>query len=146
MAIKRLAPSFAAPSFQPIATINTTPLIDLMLVLIIMFIVIIPMPNHKVPLDLPRPRPGTVAAPPQRLGISAAGDLSWNGRPLADAELPHRLERLLADPARPDLHIAADAEARYERVDTVLAQIKRAGVSRLGFVGNQAFIAGLDGS
>lgn len=145
MRTPRAPRALTVDSFQPIATINTTPLIDLMLVLVIMFIVTIPMATHKVPLDLPASRPDpAIPVPVHRLGIDPAGNLSWDDRPLAAANLRRRLEALVADPATPDLHIAAAAEARYERVDQVLAEVKRAGVTRLGFIGNQDFAAALD--
>ena len=135
----------APNAFQPIATINTTPLIDLMLVLLIMFIISIPAATHKVPVDLPLPSPDQLQpVPVHRLGIDEAGGLSWDGSVLPDSQLPLRLRALAADPASPDLHLAAVAEARYERVDQVLAQVKRAGIRRLGFIGHQDFVTQLD--
>ncbi|HEX8654124.1 MAG TPA: biopolymer transporter ExbD [Allosphingosinicella sp.] len=123
---------------QPIADINTTPLVDVMLVLLIMFILIIPVATHKVPLDLPVPHPGE---PPQthRLDLDAAGRLFWDGRPVAAPELTQRLRALAADPAQPALEINADAETRYDRFDEVLAAVRRAGVTRMGFVGQHRF-------
>jgi biopolymer transport protein ExbD len=126
--------------YAPIAAINTTPLIDMMLVILIMLIVAIPMTTHKVPLDLPPPDPARTPPPPShRLMIDAAGALAWDGRPLAAAALPARLAALAADPARPALLLDADGAARYELVDETLAAIRRAGVTRLGFVDNQRF-------
>ncbi len=135
----RKNPSFAPPGdFAPIAAINTTPLVDVMLVLIIMFIMIIPVTSHKVPVDVPTG--GAVRpAPVHRLDIRADGSLAWNGSPVAAAALPARLAALAADPARPNLHLDADGEARYEQVDRILAQIRTAGVTRLGFVDNRRF-------
>jgi biopolymer transport protein ExbD len=125
-----------------IAAINTTPLIDVMLVLLIMFIMIIPVTTHKVPVDLAS-GPGR-SAPPQRLDIRADGSLAWNGSPLAPAALAGRLAALAADPARPVLHLNAHGEARYERVDQILAQIRTAGITRLGFVDQQRFAGAID--
>ncbi len=132
--------------FAPIATINTTPLIDMMLVLLIMFIVAIPMRSHKVPLDLPAgPTPPTTEPRPiHRLDVAAGGGLRWDGRPVAAAALPARLAALAADPADPELHLRADGEARYEQVDQILADIQRAGITRLGFLDNHRFAAALD--
>ncbi len=126
--------------FAPIAQINTTPLVDVMLVLLIMFIMIVPVASHKVPIDLPGgpPQPG-VPAPIHRLDITAGGALRWDGAALPTASLPARLGALTADPARPVLHLNAHGEARYERVDQVLAQIRGAGVTRMGFVDNRQF-------
>ena len=131
-----IAPPAAALS-APGPVINTTPLIDLMLVLLVIFIVSVPIATHKVPLDL-----GTGDGPPavaHRLDLDAAGRLSWDGRPIADAALPALLARMAADPSDPELHVAADGETRYERVDQILAAIRRAGIARMGFVGNERF-------
>jgi len=133
---------------EPISTINTTPLIDLMLVLLIMFILAVPVATHKVPLDLP-----TGAAPPDpgpppivhRLSLDAAGRLDWNGRAVSDRQAQALLAQLARDPSDPELHINVDPETRYERVDIILAEIRRAGVTRLGFVGNERFARALDG-
>ena len=130
---------------EPVPTINTTPLIDLMLVLLVMFILSIPIATHKVPLDLPRPGPAPAEAPAaHRLALDADGALFWNGRAIAESALAPLLARAAADPGRPELHILVDPETRYERVDVTLAAIRRAGVTRLGFVGNERFAAALD--
>jgi biopolymer transport protein ExbD len=143
---RRRAVPFPPPraNYAPIATINTTPLIDMMLVILIMVIVAIPVGNHKVPLDLPIPRPVTAPPPSHVLAIARDGALAWDGRPLAPPELGARLSALRADPLRPVLQLDAAGEARYERVDQVLGEIARAGVTRLGFVGNQRFAETLD--
>jgi biopolymer transport protein ExbD len=123
-----------------ISEINTTPLIDVMLVLLIMFIITIPVASHKVPLDLPRPTPMPVPERPfYQLDISADGSLFWNGVALPAAELPARLARLAASPVTPELRLNAASEARYERIDQILAQIRLAGVERLGFIGNERY-------
>jgi len=120
--------------------INTTPLIDVMLVLLIMFIITIPTATHKVPLDLPHPTPTPV---PERLfhqlDIAADGSLSWNGAALPDSQLEPRLLRLAADPDPAELRLNAASEARFDRIDHILAQIRRAGVERLGFIGNERY-------
>ena len=134
----------AAEEALPIAEINTTPLVDVMLVLLIMFILIIPVSTHKLPLDLPAADGGL---PPQihRLDLDAAGRLFLDGRAVSGAELTLRMRALAADPAEPVLEINADAETRYARFDEVLAAVRRAGVSRLAFVGQSRF-AGAIGS
>ena len=133
---------------EPGPMINTTPLIDLMLVLLVMLIVSIPLSTHKMPLDLPQPPlEGEVRTPPpvHRLDIDAEGRLAWDGRPIPDAELAPLLSALARDPAEPELHFAADGVARYERVDETLAIVLRAGVTRMGFVGNEAHFEALAG-
>jgi biopolymer transport protein ExbD len=132
--------------FAPIVQINTTPLVDVMLVLLIMFIIIIPVTSHKVPVDLPGGPPLTHQAPPpsHRLDILADGGVMWDGASVAQASLPSRLVALARDPAHPELHLNAEGEARYAQVDEILADIRRAGVTRLGFVDNQRFAAAIN--
>ncbi|WP_326525454.1 ExbD/TolR family protein [Sphingomonas sp.] len=124
---------------EPLSAINITPMIDVMLVLIVMMILTIPVMSHKVPIDLPGAGDFVPRAPdqPHRLAIAASGALSWDGRAIADAQLPVLLEGVTRDPAAV-LHMQTDPAARYERFDTVLATVKRANVTRLGFVGDAA--------
>ena len=128
----------------PIAEINTTPLVDVMLVLLIMFILVIPVASHKVPLDLPT---GAGGPPPQihRLDLDQAGRLFWDGRAIGAAELTARLRALAADPAEPVLAINAHSETRYGRFDETLAAVRRAGVGRIAFVGQNRFAGAIDG-
>lgn len=143
--MKKRIPILTAEAGEPIGAINTTPLIDVMLVLLIMLVITIPLATHKVPLDLPGgPPPPARQSLVHRLGIDAAGGLHWNGQAISEAQLPALLSRVAADPALPELHLDADAEARYERVDETLAAIARAGVTRMGFVGNERFAGALD--
>lgn len=138
---RRQPVAFATVTEQPIGTVNTTPLIDVLLVLLIMFIITIPVMSHKVEIDLPQGPPPTVTLPPEthQLALDAASRLSWDGAPMAEAALPARLAAFRA--AAPDgiLHFRADAETRYEDFDRILADVKRAGIERLGFVGNDRF-------
>lgn len=142
--MRRRAYAFNVPPASghlPAPEMNTTPLIDVMLVLLIFFIVTIPISSHKVPLDLPQGGPVTNAEPViHRLTLDRAGALTWDGQAIGDGELPARLAALKAEPAA-ELHMQTDAEARYERFDQVLAQVKRAGIERLGMVGNAKFAA-----
>ena len=130
------------PAAEPgtMVEINTTPLIDVMLVLLIMFIITIPVASHKVPLDLPRPTPVPIPQRPwHQLDIAADGSLAWNRAALPAGQLQGRLLQLAADPAMPELRLNADSEARFERVDQIVAQIRFAGVARLGFIGNERY-------
>ena len=133
----------------PICTLNTTPLIDVMLVLLIMFILTVPLATHKVKVDLPVGDPATFKLPvTHELALDAAGALSWDGAAMAETALPGRLA---AERARnPDmvLRLRADGAARYEQFDRVLAEVKKSGIERLGFVGNEAFTGaiGLSGA
>ncbi len=123
------------PDAAPFGEINITPLIDVMLVLLVVIILSVPIATHKVPVDLPV-GPGTVdPQPPAVLAIDRQGMLYWNGTTLSDAALPGKLAALQQSGAA--LHLQTDPEARYERFDGVLAVVKRAGISKLGFVGNR---------
>ncbi len=129
----------------PIATINTTPMIDMMLVLLILFIVSIPVRTHNVPLDLPQPGPGRPdLRPVHRLDLDAAGRTRWDNVAIDDFALRRALAAHARDPARPDLHLRADGEVRYERMDQLLAMIRSAGVTRLGLVNQLAFSRAID--
>jgi biopolymer transport protein ExbD len=130
-----------APAGRPISDLNTTPLIDVMLVLLIMFIMTVPIATHKVAVDLPQ-GPGNNEPVVHRLSLDAAGRLGWNGAPIAEAELPARLAAVRAEP-NSELHFRTEGQARYEDFDRVLAAVKRAGITRLGLVDNERF-AGLD--
>jgi biopolymer transport protein ExbD len=133
---------FAPPPAPAIMSeINTTPLIDVMLVLLIMMILTVPLTTHKVPLTLPGPaRTDGVPPPVHRLTLDARGSLSWDGAPIATATLPARLAALTHDPAAPTLHLQAEAETPYVRFDETLAEIQRAGITKLGLVGNDRFV------
>jgi biopolymer transport protein ExbD len=141
-----MAASFqSADHSAPIAEINTTPLVDVMLVLLIMFILVIPITTHKLPVDLPSGPPLQAAPPPvHRLDLDAAGRLFWDGQPIDAATLTARLTAMARDPAAPVLHMNADDETRYERFDETLAAVRRAGVTRLGFVDQGRFAAAID--
>ena len=121
--------------------INTTPLIDVMLVLIIMLIITIPPQLHAVNLDMP-----VAAATPKqepavvRLDIDADASLRWNGQLLADRQaLEARLGEAAALQPQPELHIRSHAQAKYEATATVLASAQRLGMRKLGIVGTERF-------
>jgi len=124
------------PEPVPFSAINVTPFIDVMLVLLIVMILSMPIATHKVPIELPVDGGSTMIEQPHKLAIDRAGALFWDGGRISDAELPARLAALQAD-ASAVLHMQTDPDARYERFDGVLAVVKRAGVEKLGFIGNQ---------
>lgn len=124
---------------EPFASMNITPLIDVMLVLIVTLIVTVPMVTHKVPIDLPTgvagPRDLNVI---HRIDLNAAGQIALDGTPVDLVGLRSRLDSIRADP-NAQLQFSTDGAARYERFDQTLAVIKRAGITKLGFVGNERF-------
>jgi biopolymer transport protein ExbD len=137
--------SFATVAEQPIATLNTTPLIDVMLVLLIMFIVTIPLATHAVKIDLPQNGPPPQPEPKvHRIDLDAAGRVSWDGAPVGADALHRRLDAFKAGPKGDVLELRADGAARYERFDNLLAAVKRSGIERLAFVGNERFAGSAD--
>ena len=120
--------------------INTTPLIDVMLVLLIMFIITIPVQTHAVKVDLPTcancPMP---KASVNMVTIDRTGRIAWNDTPITRQDLRYLLNRTQQMRPTPELHLRPDAGTRYGTVDEVLAMIKRANVPKFGFVGNEAY-------
>ncbi|MEA3065850.1 MAG: biopolymer transport protein ExbD [Sphingomonadales bacterium] len=131
--------AYAAVAEQPIGNINIVPLIDVLLVLLIMFIITIPIMTHSVKIDLPSIGPRAAEPETHQFALDSASRITWDGAPVAETALPARLAAFRA--AAPDgmLHFRAEPETRYEDFDRVLAAVKRAGVTRLGFVGNDRF-------
>jgi biopolymer transport protein ExbD len=128
---------------EPMMDINTTPLIDVMLVLLIMFIITIPIQTHAVKLDLPVDT-GDSTPPPidpvkNKIVIEPSGQILWNGAPVDPVTLRQYLDITTTMTPTPELHLQPHPEARYEVVDQVLAITKRANVTAMGFVGNEAY-------
>lgn len=129
---------------EPMMEINTTPLIDVMLVLLIMFIITLPVMTHAVKLDMPRqtstPPPPDQIIEPIRLDVDFDGTIIWNGSvvQLSDLEGYFRVEA--AKSPQPELHVRPDRRANYDTVAKVLALAQRNGMQRIGFVGNEQFM------
>ena len=121
--------------------INTTPLIDIMLVLLIMFLITVPAQTHSVKVDLPGPdiQPNIVNPVKNKIVIDPAGTVTWNGLPVNEVQLRQYLDITQTMTPVPELHLQPHPEARYEVVDNVLAITKRANVEAMGFVGNEAY-------
>ena len=126
---------------EPMMEMNTTPLIDVMLVLLIMFIITIPPQTHAVKVDLPQNNQNQQVVQPDKnkITIDPAGQVAWNGTPVDDITLRQYLDASLQLPTEPELHFQPDPQARYEKVDEVLAIIKRSGVTKMGFIGNEQY-------
>jgi biopolymer transport protein ExbD len=128
---------------QPMMEMNTTPLIDVMLVLLIMLIVTIPAQTHAVKVDLPQntqpQAPPPVEPQKNKITIDPQGNLFWNGSPIDLLTLRQYLDQSVQMKPEPELHFQPDPLARYEVVDEVLAVIKRSAVTKLGFVGNEQY-------
>jgi biopolymer transport protein ExbD len=122
--------------------INTTPLIDVMLVLLIMLIITIPAQLHSVNLDMPvaSTEPQKNEAVVIKIDIDADGSMRWNGQMLADRQtLQARLAEVAASQPQPELHIRSHAKAQYEATAAVLATAQRLGLTKLGIVGSERF-------
>ena len=114
--------------------INTTPLVDVMLVLLIIFIIIVPVMKHAVNIDLPRATNQAQDTKPEtvRLTVDAQGVYFWNEQRIEDAALADLLKAGAAKSPQPDLHIRGDKAVRYERVAEAMAAVQQAGLKKLG--------------
>ena len=127
---------------EPVADINTTPLIDVMLVLLVMLIITIPIQLHNVNLQLPVGTPPVSAVKPEvvTIAIDGASTVHWNGTPLRDArELQERLQAAAAQAEPPELHVRPDAHTKYDRFAEVMVAVDQAGLHRMGVVGSEQF-------
>jgi biopolymer transport protein ExbD len=135
---RRLASS---PVFtdMPINALNTTPLIDVMLVLLVMFIITIPITTHKVPLKIGGgPAPAAEEIVTHQLEIDRLGRIILDGASVTEASLPPKLRAIKANPAAV-LRLRVDGETRYEDFDRVLAVVAASGIKRLGMIDNARF-------
>ncbi|MGY4828895.1 ExbD/TolR family protein [Sphaerotilaceae bacterium SBD11-9] len=122
---------------------NTTPLIDVMLVLLIMLIITIPIQLHSVNLNMPTGNPPPPTAPPVvvTIDIDFDGTVFWNGEAVPDrAALEARLANTAAMPDQPEVHLRPNKLVEYKEVAMVMASAQRLGVTKLGMVGNEQFI------
>jgi len=123
--------------------INTTPLIDVMLVLIIMLIITIPLQTHAVKMNMPV---GPSSAPPKppeivRIDVDFDGTIGWNGEIIPDrATLENRLSQVAALPDQPEVHLRPNKLVSYKVVAMVMASAQRLGVTKIGLVGNEQFL------
>ncbi len=126
----------------PMADINVTPLVDVMLVLLIIFMITVPMMSHKIQIDLPQPAPPPLVPPPPPpepigLSIRATGQMFWNDEPVTEEGLQAQLRVTAQKDPQPELDIRADKSTKYQNVATVMAAAKNAGMTKIGFVSSQ---------
>jgi biopolymer transport protein ExbD len=119
---------------QPMAEINTTPLVDVMLVLLVIFIITAPLFHQAVPIDLPRVDSTKLDDKPLvvNLALDGGGQLFLDGAPASREAVQARLAELAA--AQPELHLRADRVTPYEKVADILAVAQHAGVMKIAFV------------
>jgi biopolymer transport protein ExbD len=123
--------------------INTTPLIDVMLVLLVMLIITIPIQLHAVNLNMPvgNPPPQLVKPEVVKIDIDPQSAIYWNADPVPDrATLEEKLRAIAQQEPQPELHIRPDKRAKYDVVANVLASAQRLGVTKLGIIGSEQFI------
>jgi len=129
---------------EVLVDINTTPLIDVMLVLLIMFIITIPVQTHAVKMNMPVPN--NAPPPPKppeiiRIDVDFDGTIGWNGQIVADrADLEARLQQVAAMPDQPEVHLRPNKLVTYRYVAMVMASAQRLGVTKIGLLGNEQFM------
>ena len=116
--------------------INTTPLVDVMLVLLIIFIITIPVINHSVKIDLPRAtsQPDDLKPENINLDIEAQGQIFWNSEAIDANQLSLRIATAAQKTPQPELHLRAERTTQYEKVAQVMAAAQSGGLSKIGFV------------
>ena len=121
---------------QSMSEINTTPLVDVMLVLLVIFIITAPLLTHAVKIDLPQATSQPLPEKPEviSLAIDALGKTYWNDAPLVKDELKQKLQQAADRKPQPELQIRADKETRYQVLAEVMADAQNSGITKLGFL------------
>lgn len=121
---------------RPMADINTTPLVDVMLVLLIIFIITAPLMTQALKVDLPKANAEALQPKPEAIALSVdeSGELYWNKEPVSDAEALARMKAAAIRDEQPPVHLSADNAISYQRVTEVIALLKEAGLTKVGFV------------
>lgn len=120
----------------PMSEINTTPLVDVMLVLLVIFIITAPLLTHAVKIELPQTSSQPIPEKPEVISVSidAAGKMYWNDVPMVQGELKGKLQQIASQQPQPELNIRADKETRYQILAEVMADAQNSGISKMGFV------------
>jgi biopolymer transport protein ExbD len=122
---------------EVMAAINTTPLVDVMLVLLIIFLITIPVVIQQIPMELPKERNQVTQTKPENIviAVNKDGDVFWGMEYLKDSQaLFDKLKKVAVQVPQPEVHIRADEEARYESVGRVVATCQRASILKIGFI------------
>ena len=122
---------------EVVSAINTTPLVDVMLVLLIIFLITIPVVTHTIPVQLPKETNIARQTKPENVEISVNkdGDIFWNMQPVPDSDaLFQRLSKIATMTPQPEVHIRGDEKARYESIGRVVFACQRAAIQKISFV------------
>jgi biopolymer transport protein ExbD len=126
-----------------IMEMNTTPLIDVMLVLLVMLIITIPTQLHSIGMNMPVPKPNDNKHPPivVKIDLDENGKIYWDGQGISNIdELEHRLTKTSAIPDQPEIHIKPSQKTHYKYLASVMAAAQRHGLNKIGVVGNERFV------
>ena len=137
------SPSGSGGDPEVMIDINTTPLIDVMLVLLVMLIITIPIQLHSVNLNLPTGNPPPPLVKPEvlKIDIDATGQVYWNGEVVPDrATLEEKFRVAAAQAVQPEMHLRPDKNAKYDVVAKVMVSAQRLGMTKIGIVGSEQFI------
>ena len=132
---------FGAGDPEVMLDINTTPLIDVMLVLLVMLIITIPIQLHAVKLEMPVgvPPDSTIKPDKVQIGIDGQSVIHWNGLPVTAEELDRKMSLVAQQPVRPEIHLRPDKDARYAAFAKVLSATKRHGLDKVAVIGSEQF-------
>jgi biopolymer transport protein ExbD len=136
-------PSGGGGDPEVMVDINTTPLIDVMLVLLIMLIITIPIQMHAVKMNLPVGNPPPPAVQPQivQIDIDFDGTMTWNGTPIPDkATLESKLAQVAAEPVQDEIHVRPNKLVPYKDVAAVMSAAQRVGATKIGLIGNEQYM------
>jgi len=127
---------------ESMVDINTTPLIDVMLVLLVMFIITLPVMTHAVKLDMPQSKSEPPPTPPVvvNLEVDFDGTIYWDGSIVTMSQLESYLRNAATQQPQPEIHLRPNKRVKYDYVAKVLAAAQRLGVTKIGFAGNEQFM------
>ena len=123
---------------EVMAAINTTPLVDVMLVLLIIFLITIPVVIHNIPVELPKERNLPTQTKPENIVIAVDrdGNAFWNNQFVDDRQLFERLKKIAVQKPQPEVHIRGDKDVRFESVGRIMADLQRSAILKVGFITN----------
>ena len=121
---------------EVIASINTTPLVDVMLVLLIIFLITIPVVTHTVPLQLPKEAVTPLQTKPDavEVAVNKDGKVFWNEKQIDNGTLLERLKSVSVQQPQPEVHVRGDQETRFEFIGRLITTCERAGIAKVSFV------------